>query len=214
MSVESGISAFRDSGGLWEKHDVMEVASIEGWRKNPDLMIKFYNERRAQLDKVAPNDGHKLIAQLEKSFKVTVITQNVDNLHERAGSSDVIHLHGELTKVCNESKSEVYDIGTRAVEIGEKASDGSRVRPFIVWFGEAVPLIEKAANIVANADIIVIVGTSMQVYPAAGLIHYAKQNAEIFLIDPNDINTPFAAVNVIKEKASVGMRILTKKFTA
>jgi NAD-dependent deacetylase len=213
MSAESGISTFRDSGGLWEKYDVMEVASIDGWRKNPNLMIKFYNERRAQLDKVMPNDGHKLIAQFEDSFKVTVITQNVDNLHERAGSSDVIHLHGELTKVCNENKSEIYDIGTRAIEIGEKASDGSRLRPFIVWFGEAVPLIEKAANIAANADIIVIIGTSMQVYPAAGLIHYAKQNAEIFLIDPNDVSVPFASVNVIKEKASTGMRILMKKLT-
>ncbi|MDR0761756.1 MAG: NAD-dependent deacylase [Campylobacteraceae bacterium] len=211
MSEESGISTFRDSGGLWEKYDVMEVASIEGWRKNSDLMIKFYNERRAQLDKVVPNDGHKLIAQLESHFQVTVITQNVDNLHERAGSLDVIHLHGELTKVCNESKSEVYDIGTRAIEIGEKADDGSKLRPFIVWFGEAVPLIEKAANIVSNADIIVIIGTSMQVYPAAGLIHYAKQNVQIFLIDPSDVDIPFASVNVIKEKASVGMRILTEK---
>ncbi|MDR2080816.1 MAG: NAD-dependent deacylase [Campylobacteraceae bacterium] len=211
MSAESGISTFRDSGGLWEKYDVMEVASIEGWRKNPDLMIKFYNERRAQLDKVAPNDGHKLIAQLENGFKVTVITQNVDNLHERAGSSSVIHLHGELTKVCNESKSEIYDIGTRAVEIGEKASDGSRIRPFIVWFGEAVPLMEKAANIVSNADIIVIIGTSMQVYPAAGLIHYAKRDAKIFLIDPSDVSIPFTSVNVIKQKASDGMRILTEK---
>lgn len=211
MSAESGISTFRDSGGLWEKYDVMEVASIDGWHKNPNLMTKFYNERRAQLDKVMPNDGHKLIARLESSFQVTVITQNIDNLHERAGSSDVIHLHGELTKVCNESKSEVYDIGTKAIEIGEKASDGSKIRPFIVWFGEAVPLIEKAANVVSNADIIVIIGTSMQVYPAAGLIHYAKRNAEIFLIDPNDVNTPFASVNIIKEKASVGMRILTEK---
>jgi NAD-dependent deacetylase len=211
MSAESGISTFRDSGGLWEQYDVMEVASIEGWRKNPDLMTKFYNERRAQLDKVEPNDGHKLIAGLESSFRVTVITQNVDNLHERAGSSDVIHLHGELTKVCNESKSEVYDIGTKAVAIGERADDGSRLRPFIVWFGEAVPLIEKAANIVSNADIIVIIGTSMQVYPAAGLIHYAKRDAKIFLIDPNDVDTPFASVEVIKEKASVGMRILTEK---
>ncbi|MDR1614518.1 MAG: NAD-dependent deacylase [Campylobacteraceae bacterium] len=213
MSAESGISTFRDSGGLWEKYDVMEVASIDGWRKNPDLMTKFYNERRTQLDYVMPNEGHKLIAQLESSFEVTVITQNVDNLHERAGSSNIIHLHGELTKVCNESKSEVYDIGTKAIEIGEKADDGSRLRPFIVWFGEAVPLIEKAANIVSNADIIVIIGTSMQVYPAAGLIHYAKRNAKIFLIDPNNVDTPFAFVNVIKEKASVGMRILTEKLT-
>jgi NAD-dependent deacetylase len=213
MSAESGISTFRDSGGLWEQYDVMEVASIDGWYKNPDLMIRFYNERRAQLDEVAPNEGHKIIASLEKSFKVTIITQNVDNLHERAGSSNIIHLHGELTKVCNESKSEVYDIGTKAVEVGARADDGSRLRPFIVWFGEAVPLIEKAANIVSNADIIVIIGTSMQVYPAAGLIHYAKRDAKVFLIDPNDVPAPSSSVEIIKEKASVGMRILAERLT-
>ena len=210
MSAESGINTFRDSNGLWEQYDVMEVASIEGWYKNPDLMIEFYNQRRAQLDTVEPNEGHKIIAELEKEFKVSVITQNVDNLHERAGSSEVIHLHGELTKVCNESKTKVYEIGTKATHPGDKADDGSRLRPFIVWFGESVPLIEKAAEIVSTADMIVIIGTSMQVYPAAGLIHYVKKGVPVFLIDPNEVNAP-NDVEIIKEKASIGMAILKNK---
>ena len=207
MSAESGISTFRDSDGLWEQYNVMEVASIEGWYKNPDLMIEFYNQRRAQLDTVEPNEGHKIIANLEKEFKVSVITQNVDNLHERAGSSEVIHLHGELTKVCNESKTQVYEIGTKATHPDDKAKDGSRLRPFIVWFGEAVPLIEKAAEIVSTADVVVIIGTSMQVYPAAGLIHYAKKGIPVFLIDPNKVNAP-NNVEIIREKAGIGMEIL------
>jgi len=210
MSAESGISTFRDSDGLWEKYDVMKVASIEGWYENPDLMITFYNERRAQLDKVEPNEGHKIIASLEKDFKVSVITQNVDNLHERAGSTEVIHLHGELTKACNENKTKVYDIGTKPINPGEKAEDGSRLRPFIVWFGEAVPMIEKAAELVSKADIVVIIGTSMQVYPAAGLIHYAKKGIPIYLIDPKNVNAP-SNVIVIKDKASTGMAWLKER---
>ncbi|MDR3178186.1 MAG: NAD-dependent deacylase [Campylobacteraceae bacterium] len=208
MSAESGISTFRDNGGLWEQYNVMEVASIEGWRKNPSLMQRFYNERREQLKDTEPNEGHKIIAELEKEFDVAVVTQNVDNLHERAGSSHVVHLHGELTKACNEDKTEVVDIGYRSIDIDERAKDGSRLRPFIVWFGEAVPLIEKAANITASADIVVIIGTSMQVYPAAGLIHYAKKNAPLFLIDPNDVEKHLLKVEFIKEKASIGMKIL------
>ncbi|MDR2843600.1 MAG: NAD-dependent deacylase [Candidatus Symbiothrix sp.] len=210
MSAESGISTFRDSDGLWEKYDVMEVASIEGWYKNPDLMLEFYNQRRKQLDSVEPNEGHKIIAGLETDFKVSVITQNVDNLHERAGSTKVIHLHGELTKVCNENKTQVYEIGTKAIHPGDKSDDGSQLRPFIVWFGEAVPLIEKAAEIVSEADIIIIVGTSMQVYPAAGLIHYAKREIPVYLIDPADVNVG-SNVEVIKEKASKGLAILKQK---
>jgi NAD-dependent deacetylase len=210
MSAESGISTFRDSGGLWENYDVMKVAAIEGWYDDPDLVQQFYNERRAQLNHVEPNEGHKIIASLESNFKVTVVTQNVDNLHERAGSTDVIHLHGELTKACNESKTQVYDIGTNPILSGEKAKDGSRLRPFIVWFGEAVPLIEKAAEVVSGADILVIVGTSMQVYPAAGLIHYAQKGIPIYLIDPNEVHTP-SNVEVIREKAGKGMLILKEK---
>jgi NAD-dependent deacetylase len=211
ISAESGISTFRDSNGLWENYDVMEVASIDGWRRNPDTVQKFYNERRLQLDSVQPNMAHKLIAGLESDFKITVVTQNVDNLHERAGSSCVIHLHGELTKACNESKSEIIDIGTKPIELGTKASDGSMLRPFIVWFGEEVPLLEKAAIAVTAADILVIAGTSMQVYPAAGLINYVKRKTPIFLIDPNDVITGMSGIEHIKEKASRGMSILTEK---
>ncbi|MDR1285465.1 MAG: NAD-dependent deacylase [Campylobacteraceae bacterium] len=211
MSAESGINTFRDNGGLWEQYNVMDVASVDGWHKNPSLVQKFYNERRKQLKKTEANEGHKLIAELEKKFKVTVITQNVDNLHERAGSSHVVHLHGELTKACNESKTEVIDIGYRDIEADERAKDGSRLRPFIVWFGEAVPLIEKAVHLVMNADIVVIIGTSMQVYPAAALINYAKKDARLFLIDPNDVEMYLPRVEIIKEKASVGMRILKEK---
>jgi len=176
------------------------------------LVQQFYNDRRAQLANVEPNEGHRIIAGLEKDFQVSVITQNVDNLHERAGSTEVIHLHGELTKACNESKTQVIDIGFDPIMSGAKAKDGSRLRPFIVWFGEAVPLIEKAAEIVAQADILVIIGTSMQVYPAAGLIHYARRGVPVFLIDPNDVPAP-GNVMVIREKASTGMQILKEKLT-
>jgi NAD-dependent deacetylase len=207
MSAESGISTFRDSGGLWENYDVMAVASIEGWYNDPNTMLKFYNERRTQLKTVEPNEGHKIIAEMEKEFKISIITQNVDNLHERAGSSHVIHLHGELTKACNERKTEIYEIGTNPIHPDDKANDGSRLRPYIVWFGEAVPMIEKAAEIVSEADIIVIIGTSMQVYPAAGLIHYAKKGIPVYLIDPNEVNVA-PHVTVIKEKASKGLALL------
>jgi NAD-dependent deacetylase len=159
------------------------------------------------LDSVKPNEGHQIIAELEKNYAVTVITQNVDNLHERAGSTNVIHLHGELTKACNEAKTQVLEIGTRPIAIGEKAADGSRLRPFIVWFGEAVPLIEKAAEVVATADVVVIVGTSMQVYPAAGLINYAPRGIPVYLIDPADVRVA-SNVTIIKEKASTGLKIL------
>jgi NAD-dependent deacetylase len=215
MSAESGIRTFRDSGGLWENYDVMKVASIGGWHENPDLMLDFYNKRRAQLKDVAPNEGHKIIAGLENDFKVIIITQNVDNLHERAGSTEVIHLHGELTKACNESKMKVYDIGTAPILKGDKAEDGSRLRPFIVWFGEAVPLIEIATKTIMKADILVIVGTSLQVYPAAGLMHYIRKENPVFLIDPNDVDAP-AHVKVFRETASKGMsqlrEILLKEY--
>ena len=210
MSAESGINTFRDAGGLWENYDVMTVASIEGWYKNPELVLQFYNDRRSQLENVEPNKGHLIIAELEKAFKVSIVTQNVDNLHERAGSSEVVHLHGELTKACNESKTQVYDIGIKPIYPGDKAEDGSRLRPFIVWFGEAVPMIEKAAEIVSKADIVIIIGTSMQVYPAAGLIHNVRRGIPIFLIDPNDVPAP-PNVEIIREKASTGMQILKEK---
>lgn len=215
ISAESGISTFRDAGGLWDKYPVMQVASIEGYEANPELVIRFYNERRRQLLDVSPNEGHRKCAELEKHFDVSVITQNVDNLHERAGSSHIIHLHGELTKVCssyspNDSRYiKELQPGEYEVKIGDKAGDGSQLRPFIVWFGEAVPRIEEAIEEVEKADIFVIIGTSMNVYPAAGLIHYVPRGAKIYLIDPKDVNIDARfKVRHIKKGASEGMREL------
>jgi NAD-dependent deacetylase len=210
MSAESGITTFRDSGGLWENYDVMQVASIEGWYANPSLVQKFYNMRRAELENARPNEGHKLIAALEDRYQVSVITQNVDNLHERAGSRNVVHLHGELTKACNITKTQVIDIGYRAIEDGERAKDGSLLRPFIVWFGEAVQKMDEAIKLVGKADTVVIIGTSMQVYPAAGLVNYAPLNTPTYLIDPKEVSAP-AKVTVIREKASVGMKKLIEE---
>ncbi|MDR2834952.1 MAG: NAD-dependent deacylase [Bacteroidales bacterium] len=206
ISAESGISTFRDSNGLWENYDVEKVASINGWYENPSLVNKFYNERRKQLETVEPNEAHKLIAELEKAYKVTVVTQNVDNLHERAGSTNIIHLHGELTKVCNEKKTVINNIGTKPIIDGTLAEDGSLLRPFIVWFGEAVPLIDKAVEIIQTADILVIVGTSLNVYPAAGLVNYAINSEKVYIIDPKDVKVP-KNFHFIKEKAGAGMQI-------
>ncbi|NDV60028.1 NAD-dependent deacylase [Bacteroides sp. 519] len=215
MSAESGISTFRDAGGLWDKYPVEQVATPEGFKANPALVLDFYNQRRKQLLKVKPNRGHELVAELEHKFDVTVITQNVDNLHERAGSSKVIHLHGELTKVCSsnnpddpryikELKPEEY-----IVKMGDLADDGSQLRPYIVWFGEAVPKIEVAADYVMQADIFLIIGTSMNVYPAAGLLNYVPQSAKVYLIDPNDVNVATGrSIEVIKKGASAGMEEL------
>jgi len=211
ISAESGITTFRDSGGMWEKYDVMEVASIDGWHRNPQLMLRFYNDRRKQLAEVEPNDAHLILAELEKDFDVTVVTQNVDNLHERAGSTKIIHLHGELTKARSSNNPNIIvDIGYRPVEWGEKAADGSQLRPHIVWFGEAVPLIADAAAIVSKADILLIIGTSLNVYPAAGLTGYVGRNASIYLIDPNEVAYQGRNITVICEKATVGMKILKK----
>lgn len=212
VSAESGIDTFRGNNGLWENHRIEEVASIEGWYQNPQLVTDFYNKRRAQLEHCIPNEAHCIIAELENQFAVTVITQNVDNLHERAGSSHVIHLHGELTKACSEKeKRDVEDIGYRALTYGEKAQDGTMLRPFIVWFGEEVPLLEKAIEIVESADILVIIGTSLNVYPAAGLYQYAKPNIPIYLIDPGEVHAPHRKVQFIQAPATEGMRILRKE---
>ena len=217
MSAESGISTFRDSGGLWDRYPVEQVATPEGYAANPKLVIDFYNERRKQLLEVQPNRGHELLAELEKNFKVTVITQNIDNLHERAGSTHVIHLHGELTKVTSswqpnnpkyirELKPEEFE-----VKIGDKAGDGSQLRPFIVWFGEAVPMIETAIDYAEQADIFVIIGTSLNVYPAAGLLNYVPRNVPGYLIDPKEVPLPAGrSVHVIQKGASEGMAELKK----
>lgn len=217
MSAESGISTFRDAGGLWDQYPVEQVATPEGYTANPELVIRFYNERRRQLLDVVPNAGHLGLAELEKRYEVTVVTQNVDNLHERAGSSRVIHLHGELTKVCSskdpqnlryvrELKPEEYE-----VHIGDKAGDGSQLRPFIVWFGEAVPAIETAIDYVQQADVFVIIGTSLNVYPAAGLLHYVPAAAEVYLIDPKPVDTHSSRpVHVIQKGAFEGVRQLAE----
>ena len=219
VSAESGISTFRDSDGLWEQHKVEDVASIEGWYRNPSLVLDFYNARRAQLPTVRPNAAHIAIAELESEYTVTVVTQNVDNLHERAGSTKVIHLHGELTKVrpencCNDcdgySEETVFDIGADEIHLGDLAPNGAQLRPHIVWFGEAVPKIEAAIDAVEAADLLLIVGTSLQVYPAAGLYAYAKAGTPIYIIDPKDISVRDARLIHIKEVATKGMEEFKK----
>lgn len=217
MSAESGISTFRDAGGLWEKYPVEQVATPEGYAANPKLVIDFYNERRKQLLEVEPNMGHILLAGLEKDFDVTVITQNVDNLHERAGSSKVIHLHGELTKVTSSRHPDdpryVKELAPEnyEVKIGDWADDGSQLRPFIVWFGEPVPMIETAIEYTEMADVFVIIGTSMNVYPAAGLLNYVRPGVPVFLIDPNPVNISSGRkIHVISKGASAGMEELEK----
>lgn len=214
VSAESGISTFRDSDGLWENHKVEDVASIEGWYKDKAVVLEFYNARRAQLPQVKPNAAHLAIASLEEVYDVTVVTQNVDNLHERAGSTRIIHLHGELTKVrpencCNEmdgfSEETVFDIGSEAVAVGDLAPNGAQLRPHIVWFGEAVPKIDAAIDAVEAADILLIVGTSLQVYPAAGLYRYAKPDTPIYIIDPKDVPVRDGRITHIKDVATKGM---------
>ena len=213
MSAESGIKTFRDSGGLWEQYNVEEVASIEGWYRNPDLVQKFYNERRRQLGKAAPNTGHTGLVALEKMFDVQIITQNVDDLHERAGSSNVLHLHGLLTRArSSKNPDQVVEIGYRDIVPGEKAPDGSPLRPDIVWFGEAVPSMERAADIASQADLFAVIGTSLNVYPAAGLVHYVPLSTPVFLIDPKPVlvNTNHQ-VHYISEGAGKGVATLAEK---
>jgi NAD-dependent deacetylase len=213
ISAESGIRTFRDMGGLWEEYDIMEVASPMGWAKNRDLVLRFYNVRRRELEGCKPNAAHTGLAELEKYFDVEIITQNVDNLHERGGSSSILHLHGELTKARSTGFPElIYDIGYKEIHMGDFCERGSQLRPHIVWFGEEVPFMEKAEKITSEADIFVVIGSSLNVYPAAGLIHYAPENASLWLIDPNDVYFPSGIrVNIIKEKASRGVEILKEK---
>ena len=215
MSAESGISTFRDAGGLWDKYPVEQVATPEGYHREPELVINFYNERRKQHTQVEPNQGHRLMAALEEEFQVTVITQNVDNLHERAGSSHVIHLHGELTKVCSSydphNPEHVKELSPDKYEVkmGDCAADGSQLRPYIVWFGEAVPQIETAIGFVEQADVFVIIGTSMNVYPAAGLLNYVPRSAQVYLIDPKQVQVNSSrSIQVIQKGASEGMAVL------
>lgn len=187
ISAESGISTFRDANGLWENHDIMEVASPEGWRKNPELVLKFYNLRRQQLKKVEPNSAHYYLKELESKYDVVIITQNVDNLHERAGSSRIIHLHGELNKVRSENNEDLIKYWEEDVHLGDLAEDGAQLRPHIVWFGEMVPMMEIAIQEVETADIMLVIGTSLQVYPAASLLDFIPNGNPIYVIDPNSV---------------------------
>lgn len=205
ISAESGIKTFRDADGLWEGHDVMEVASPQGWEANKELVLKFYNDRRRQLLEVIPNEAHKALVRLEKDFDVHIVTQNVDDLHERAGSTQITHLHGELLKA--RSTQDENDIVTWTTDIllGDLCKKGAQLRPHIVWFGEQVPLLDKAASLVSQADYIIIVGTSMQVYPAASLINFAKETAHTYFVDPNPSISERKQLTIYPEKASTGI---------
>lgn len=207
VSAESGVPTFRDSHGLWAGYDVMEVATPEGWRKNPELVLDFYNQRRKNALDVEPNPGHEVLAKLEDNFDVTIITQNVDNLHERAGSSHVMHLHGELFKSRSTlDPTLIYDVQGWELGLGDKCEKGSQLRPHIVWFGEMVPMMEAAVRQVTTADIFVVVGTSLQVYPAAGLIDYVSNNVPVYIIDPNMPQvTQRTNLFLIEEPGSVGL---------
>ncbi len=210
VSAESGIKTFRESDGLWENHDVMEVCSPQGWEANPHLVLDFYNQRRKQLLECHPNDAHISLVELERYFDVHIVTQNVDNLHERAGSSKVLHLHGELTKVRSTKYDNlVYELDGWELKWGDTCEKGAQLRPHIVWFGEAVPAIENAATIVSQADILIVIGTSLNVYPAAGLLGYAPVGTPVYLIDPGQpAFTPAKHITHIQEKATVGMKQL------
>ena len=217
MSAESGLKTFRDSGGLWEEYDVSVVASIDGWRQDPELVLNFYNERRKQLENAQPNAAHKALAKLEEKYEVQIITQNVDNLHERAGSKHVLHLHGLLTQARSSiDVNLVYDIGYKEIHIGDLCEKGSQLRPNIVWFGEAVPLITTAAEICSDADIFVVIGTSLVVYPAAGLIDEVPKDATVIVIDPvkPQLYRSFKEIYFIEETASNGADRLVKKLMA
>lgn len=211
MSAESGISIFRDAGGLWENYPVMDVASADGFARNPALVHEFYNQRRHDLLKAEPNEGHKAIARLEEKYEVYVITQNVDDLHERAGSTNVVHLHGELMKVrALDDESKVYKLTRESLDTTpETRIDGYRVRPHIVFFQEAVPMLDTAVEIVEEADVVVVIGTSLAVYPAAGLLYYARRGVPVFYIDPRPAEVP-DFVTVIKAGASEGMKRLSE----
>jgi NAD-dependent deacetylase len=214
ISAESGLKTFRDSGGLWEEYDVSLVASIDGWRKDPEFVLKFYNERRKQLENAKPNQAHIALAKLEERYDVTIITQNIDNLHERAGSKNVLHLHGLMTQARSSvDVNLVYDIGYKEIHIGDLCEKGSQLRPNVVWFGEAVPLISDASEICSTADIFIVIGTSLVVYPAAGLIDEVPKDAIVYIIDPikPPVYRSFREIHFIEEVATVGTEKLVNQ---
>lgn len=206
VSQESGLRTFRDMGGLWEEYDVMDVATPEAWARNPELVNRFYNDRRRQLYACEPNAGHRGLAELEKDFEVHIITQNVDDLHERAGSTKILHLHGELKKVRSTTDPNlVYELDGWELKLGDTCEKGSQLRPHIVWFGEAVPAMDEAIELVEQADIFVVVGTSLNVYPAAGLLHYTRDDVPVYMIDPERPTVYRKGVIFIEEKAGAGV---------
>lgn len=212
VSQESGLKTFRDMDGLWENYDVMDVCTPEAWQRNPSFVNAFYNERRKQLQGAKPNRAHELLAELEQCHEVNIITQNVDNLHEKAGSSQVLHLHGELQKVrssCDENY--VVELEGWELKMGDLCPKGSQLRPHIVWFGEAVPVMEEAISIAADADILLVIGTSLHVYPAAGLVNYVSSDCQIVVIDPHRPPVHQRSVRFIEEKASMGMEIFSRE---
>lgn len=213
MSAESGIKTFRDTGGLWEEYKIEDVATFEAWLKNQDLVLDFYNQRRKQVMEAQPNEAHYLVAELQKHFDVQVITQNIDDLHERAGSKHVLHLHGEIMKGRSTVKHElVYDLKHWEIKSGDKCEVGSQIRPHIVWFGEAVPEMDKATELAEKADIFITIGTSLNVYPAANLIHVIDSHVPKFLVDPGDFNLDYIKnLTIIKATAVEGMKVLSKK---
>ncbi|MBT6438114.1 MAG: NAD-dependent deacylase [Flavobacteriales bacterium] len=212
ISAESGIKTFRDSDGLWEEYNIMDVATPEAWTKSPELVLEFYNKRKAQVKGAMPNLAHNLVAELEDNFEVRVITQNIDDLHERAGSTDVLHLHGIVTQARSSvDENLIYDVGFNAINLGDKCELGFQLRPHIVWFGEDVPNMNRAYELVSDADILIIIGTSLNVHPAAGLINDAPTKSKKYLIDPNEIRVPDTDnLIMIKEKATTGMQQLVK----
>lgn len=219
ISAESGLKTFRDMGGLWEKYDVTEVASPEAWERDPELVLRFYNERRKQLLETEPNAGHQALVDLEEYFEVHIITQNIDDLHERAGSSRVLHLHGEIRKARSTGDENlIYDIEGAELNMGDTCEKGYQLRPHVVWFGEAVPAISQAASLAQQADVFAVVGTSLMVYPAAGLVDFVEPQVPLFLVDPNTVNPSRSEqVHFIRENASTGVpkmkEILIDKYT-
>ncbi|GAA4278258.1 SIR2 family NAD-dependent protein deacylase [Aquimarina mytili] len=205
ISAESGINTFRDANGLWEGHDIMEVASPIGWENNPELVLDFYNKRRSQLHTVHPNNGHLSLVTLEEKHNVTIITQNVDDLHERAGSTSIIHLHGELLKVRSQFDHDLILDWKQDLHLGDFCEHNSQLRPHIVWFGEEVPMMDSAIAITEKADVLLIIGTSMQVYPAAGLLQYAPHQTPVYFIDPNPAISPQENLTIVAEKATTGV---------
>jgi len=215
ISAESGIRTFRDSDGLWEEHRIEDVATFDAWKRNPALVLDFYNQRRKQLYEVKPNAGHDALVELENKFDVSIITQNVDDLHEQAGSRNVLHLHGELKKVRSTIDDDlIYELKGWELKKGDLCEKGSQLRPHIVWFGEAVPMIEKAMELSSQADIFIVIGTSLNVYPAAGLVYYIKPGTPVYLIDPRaEMLSGVKNLTVIREPASTGVPALVKKLS-